>query len=262
MFGEKLGLRHTPICGRFRIGSSNVHNLIHKDVDVRDAHGDYFSGPNRHLGSKAEDSVRDRLEDLIVIEKPFLVSEDFPFICATPDFIGKTEEGEVILIEVKSGAQMKEMKSNSRSKRSLDQVKTAMHVFGIQKGWIVPVDRGMIDSESGGLYPHLVVNETNFLYKHRKRVIEGYVEFLQRFFYEIYRILPEERMKDRLVKVIEERVPRTRINTRTSTITEIIERVEKEKVRGRIVCKKHPKARAPHNLDGIYSGPAEDLHTN
>lgn len=250
MFGEDVGLRDRPLCERFRIGSSNVWKLITGDVGVRDAHGDYFSGVNRFEGAKAEDTVRQEFSYGVEIDHPFLVSADFPFICATPDFIVKYHRSPPLLVEVKSGTSRTQALANAKSKRSLTQVETALQVCDLKEAVIVPVIRAADDKSDNQMLEYISVHNDDVLFRHRKQVLDGYVRYLDEYFPHIYGIRLDAEMKRSIRQLLETRVPRRKRTKRCSTLAQVRKRVDAARSDKKHKCEKGQGQRAPHGLDG------------
>ena len=196
-----------PLCYRFLVGSSNIRKMITGSIGVRETHGDLFSKLIGTKGFAAENFAEKEFDDRIVLPKPFIVSEEFPFICATPDFIIEDHKGNLSVLEVKSGGDPKSAKANAFSLRSRTQVKVALEVLGLKKGLIYAVNRDdpFNDCKYAG-EKHL--KSDDFLFTNRQKIIEGYVRYLDNFFTQIHSIELSEEQKRELLEYIDSHVPK------------------------------------------------------
>ena len=248
VFGEKIAFQHNPLCYRFLVGSSLIGNLLKKKQTLRDTQGDYFSGHNRFLGKKAEDYAKQAYEDEIIPGKFFMKSQDFPFICSAPDFLMQTEDKEIQLLEIKSGGDKREAQQNFGCQRTLMQVLSSLEVFNLDKAVLYGVERND-EKDFCKYHDHKEIQRENIFFKNRRKIIAGYVAYLQVFFKEIYDIEMTEELKKALLELIDSRVPKRAVKRPPPTL-ELLRKqtLTDRKQKKRRMCPKPSNMSAPHGL--------------
>ena len=239
----------SPLCYRFLVGSSNVRKMMVGSIGVRETHGDLFTIENQTKGYVAENFAEEQFSDSIVISKPFIVSEDFPFICATPDYVLADHKWRLQVLEVKSGETDQKAKNNAFCVRSRTQVRVAMDVLGLKKGMIYAVRRFDPFAKCKCVGVEHLINE-NFLFENRDSIIRGYVRYLQNYFLQIYSLELSDGQSKQLLEYIDSRVPRSADPNRKLPSISSLKKKSKQwrKKRDGLGCHKAEGSFLPHGF--------------
>lgn len=182
VFGEDIQMSAEPLCYRFLVGSSNVQKMIDGSIGTRDTHGDLFSvKESKGSGFFAENFAEKWFKDWIVLSKPFVISQDFPFLCATPDFILEDLDGALSVLEIKSGDTKANALRYADSQRSRTQVRVAMEILRLAKAKICAI-RTFHPLSVCEIVDTLPLKKNFFLFEKREEIIKGYVRYLENFF--------------------------------------------------------------------------------
>lgn len=232
------------------IDSSLVYNLIKDKVSIWDVHSDYFSSHQSQSKSFADEIVQERLKETIARRKPYLISEDFPFITANPDFLINDGQSGPVLAEVKSLDTKRTADLKEESKKLIFQLESALQVFKLKTGWIIPVGKISDGEVSHQIVDRMEVSCSNVLFKHRASVIRNYVNFLAKYFQSIYGRSLDGLMLESLRQLFDQRIPKRRIKRLYSSLEEIEAKSQQIKAEFEDHCPKSQTAQAPHGLMG------------
>lgn len=248
---------HTPLCGRFRVGSSLVAKMIRGRLSVKDTHGDFFSAKRRRAGNLAEQFVHQEMCHEIDWTHPFLVSAEFPFICATPDFVAFDNDEGLHLVEVKSGQTLRQVAQNVRCQRTLSQVHTALNVFNLRRAKIIGVlQKG---DECSVVDQHVVeVGDRCELFSKRMALIKGYARYLLDFFRVVYELELSPSSLDRIIKTIDQTIRRRAARRRPITSRELTQALMVQNKSKQFGCLRYRTQHIPHGLVQLDSPVACD----
>jgi hypothetical protein len=182
----------TAICTHLRLGTALTFDLLNCTLTAERVHKTKASYGAPQIGARFEDhfvqNPRMMFDDGTVIvaselcSQPFKTSDEFPFLCAQPDFRGSAKickKSENVLIEVKSSKDEERMRHAIESDDNTEttQLRAALAVFGLETGYLVFYLNQ--DSEIDNCTRRCkVVKNSNFLEENRGKLIAGYTEFL------------------------------------------------------------------------------------
>ena len=211
-------------CPHLRIGSSQFLRLISGTLTPEKVHKRSYYYGARSDGEKFERIFQmfDTLEDIdnnkyVFVEKnsqPFKISNDFPFVCATPDFrvvLSKNGgENQTYLVEVKHSKQKSTVDKiiNGEKNDESMQLKCALNIFGIEKGLLVCYyDKNTEDQDDWVAYAKEMTADSLFEEK-KEDILKGYAKYL-------IKLIREQTQND-LALTLEDEILK-KIKTRFST---------------------------------------------
>ena len=196
------------------IGSSQLKKIGQQGFSKpKTFHGRVYSGQNQTAGreweyyfeTQASDAYQD--QGLVVHElikhKP-RYSATLPWICATPDFIGRvatspTTRSFVATIEIKSTTSLKTFKNTV--KHHGEQVRASVDCFGLRSGYLItylydPKTADLLDTSV-----HRLIG-SGYLQHRAKLLIDNYSKFLSRSIFMVtHEVLSPEAIKSDLIRI-------------------------------------------------------------
>lgn len=157
----------------------------------------------------------------------FLISKQFPFICAVPDILTYDYEGNCEVCEVKSGLNFYECENALESYDTYCQVQTVLSIFNLKCARII----GMLwdnNTKDYDLHSSRVEYNQNFLPKNKEKLIKGYVQYLSSYFQVFYKFELKSEQKTLIFDLLNQHKKQFRKKRKYDTIDELKKQISKK----------------------------------